>query len=123
MIFHFHKTKVSVNLFIVLKISLASHVTLLVIVIITCIHERKSITSYNVCYTNGTISRGSPGTELEFVIMVIAVSCVKLLSAPSHVCHFGQIKKTSNFASPFPHFLFSFLVPCSLLLLLALTCR
>lgn len=42
MIFHFHKTKVSVNLFIVLKISLASHVTLLVIVIITCIHERKS---------------------------------------------------------------------------------
>uniref|UniRef100_UPI001951588A recombinase family protein n=1 Tax=Escherichia coli TaxID=562 RepID=UPI001951588A len=26
-------------------------------------------------------SRGSPGTELEFVIMVIAVSCVKLLSA------------------------------------------
>lgn len=43
MIFHFHKTKVSVNLFIVLKISLASHVTLLVIVIITCTHERKSI--------------------------------------------------------------------------------
>lgn len=41
MIFHFHKTKVSVNLFIVLKISLASHVTLLVIVIITCIHERR----------------------------------------------------------------------------------
>lgn len=50
MIFHFHKTKVSVNLFIVLKISLASHVTLLVIVIITCIHERKSIDLYSCRY-------------------------------------------------------------------------
>lgn len=61
MIFHFHKTKVSVNLFIVLKISLASHVTLLVIVIITCIHERKifyikDILSYQYCqYIQGNL--------------------------------------------------------------------
>lgn len=39
------------------------------------------------------ISRGSPGTELEFVIMVIAVSCVKLLSAHNSTQHTSRKHK------------------------------
>ncbi len=38
-------------------------------------------------------SRGYPGTELEFVIMVIAVSCVKLLSAHNSTQHTSRKHK------------------------------
>jgi hypothetical protein len=36
---------------------------------------------------------GLPGTELEFVIMVIAVSCVKLLSAHNSTQHTSRKHK------------------------------
>jgi hypothetical protein len=38
-------------------------------------------------------ARWSPGTELEFVIMVIAVSCVKLLSAHNSTQHTSRKHK------------------------------
>jgi Nucleotide-binding protein implicated in inhibition of septum formation len=39
------------------------------------------------------IASGEPGTELEFVIMVIAVSCVKLLSAHNSTQHTSRKHK------------------------------
>jgi hypothetical protein len=47
----------------------------------------------DILVNNAVVLSTAPGTELEFVIMVIAVSCVKLLSAHNSTQHTSRKHK------------------------------